>query len=182
MLRTTAAGLLLGAGWGVFARVWMRLISTEPEFSWTGTLAIIGFSALLGLGVGLVHGARRTGRSGWWTVAIIPGLILFLSPGLVLAPCFALGGLAWGARGRWLSAVGVLAVAGSVGLMTWAVVRDPLTVGLGDVAVFETGYVVMALTLARAGSLVWQRRTTRARAEAGHPAAGAARTVRSSAG
>ena len=50
MVRAAAAGLALGAGWGVLARVWLRMISTNPEFSWSGTLLIIGFSALAGLG------------------------------------------------------------------------------------------------------------------------------------
>ncbi len=149
--RSAALGLALGAAWGVAARIWMRLISTEPEFSWSGTLLIIGFSALLGLGVGVVHAARRTGRSLWWTVAVVPGLILFMSPGMLLAPSFLLGGLARGARGRALRVVGLVAVAGSIGLAIW--------VQLGDVTVtYVAGYSALALTLAWAGSLVWQRR------------------------
>ena len=32
------AGLAGGLAWGVFARVWMRFISTDPQFTWNGTL------------------------------------------------------------------------------------------------------------------------------------------------
>jgi hypothetical protein len=160
MSRAVALGLGLGAAWGVGARIWMRLITTQPEFSWSGTLVIIGFSALLGLGVGVVHAARRTGRSIWWTLAVVPGLILFMSPGMLLAPSFLLGGLAWGARGRALRAVGVVAVLGSL-VAGWLLGRETspgAELSAGDVAVFVTGYVALALALAWAGSLVWQRR------------------------
>jgi hypothetical protein len=128
----------------------MRLITTDPEFSWSGTLMIVGLSAVLGLGVGVVDAARRTGRTGFWTLAVVPGLLLFMSPGMLLAPAFLLGGLASGARGRLARVVGLLAVAGSVGVGIWA--------GLGDITVtYVVGYVALALALASASSLVWQR-------------------------
>ena len=41
-------GVLLGVGWGVLARLWMRMISTQPESTWAGTLLIIGSAALAG--------------------------------------------------------------------------------------------------------------------------------------
>ena len=150
LARGAALGLALGAAWGLLARAWMRLITTDPEFSWSGTLMIIGLSAVLGLGVGVVDAARRTGRTGFWTLAVVPGLLLFMSPGMLLAPSFLLGDLAWGARGRAARVVGLLAVAGSVGVGIWA--------GLGDITVtYVVGYVALALALARASSLVWQR-------------------------
>lgn len=37
LLAGAAAGML----WGVVARVWMRFISAEHEFTWNGTLAIV---------------------------------------------------------------------------------------------------------------------------------------------
>jgi hypothetical protein len=111
---------------------------------------IVGLSAVLGLGVGGVDAARRTGRTGFWTLAVVPGLLLFMSPGMLLAPAFLLGGLASGARGRLARVVGLLAVAGSVGAGVWA--------GLGDITVtYVVGYVALALALAWASSLVWQR-------------------------
>ena len=72
--RAAALGALSGAGWGVLARIWMRLISTDPEFSWTGTLLIIGFAALLGGGVGLAAGARLAGRSRWGAAGVCAAL------------------------------------------------------------------------------------------------------------
>jgi hypothetical protein len=167
LARGVALGFALGAAWGVLARVWMRLITTDPEFSWSGTLMIVGLSAVLGLGVGVVDAARRTGRSGFWTLAVVPGLLLFMSPGMLLAPAFLLGGLASGARGRLARVVGLLAAAGSVGVGIWA--------GLGDITVtYVVGYAALALALAWASSLVWQRsaRPPRepAEARAEHPA------------
>ena len=163
--RTALLGLALGAAWGVLARIWMRLISTVPEFSWTGTLGIIGVTATLGAGVGLVHAARRGGRSRWWTIAIVPGLVTFLSPGMVLAPSFLLGGLAWGSRGRVLRVVGVAVIAGSLALATYLLVAVPdpgaPDATLAQDVVFEVGFAAMALSLAWASSLVWQRTRSR---------------------
>ena len=46
-LAPVATGFALGAGWGVLARVWMRQVTDAPSFSWSGTLFIIGLSALI---------------------------------------------------------------------------------------------------------------------------------------
>jgi hypothetical protein len=92
------AGLLLGVGWGIAARVWMRLVSTVPGFSWAGTLFIIGLAALAGGCLGLVHAARRRGGSRWWRVAALPSVLLFFGPGVPLLPAYLLGGWAGGSR------------------------------------------------------------------------------------
>src|ERR687898_224194 len=57
-------GLLGGVVWGIDARVWMRFISTDPEFTWSGTLFIvIGFGvAGLGEAVGLFRLCRGVPR------------------------------------------------------------------------------------------------------------------------
>jgi hypothetical protein len=159
--RAAALGALMGAGWGVLARIWMRLISTDPEFSWTGTLLIIGFAALLGGGVGLAAGARLAGRSRWWTLAVLPGLALFLSPGMLLAPSFVLGSLAYGQRGRILHAVGWTVIGLSIVGSARLVVVEPepgteTTPGL--VITFLIGFSLMAITLAWAGSHIWRPR------------------------
>lgn len=86
MLSWLGRGILVGVAWGVTARIFMRLVSTDPEFSWSGTGAIVGMSALLWGGIGLVAGARMMERSRWWRLAPLPGLILFASPGMVLVP------------------------------------------------------------------------------------------------
>lgn len=165
LLRGAGVGGALGAAWGVLARIWMRLISSDPEFSWAGTLSILGLASVLGAGVGVVHVARRSGRSRWWTLAVLPGLVLFASPGMVLAASFLLGGPAFGVRGRGLRVLGVLVVLASVGLATFLLIGKPDPgagpPSLGDAVVFEAGFVAMAVTLAWASSLVWQRRRPR---------------------
>ncbi len=63
------AALLAGAGlglvWGVAARLWMRLISTHPEFSVEGTAGILVIATLFGAFTGLAYAARRRGWRGW---------------------------------------------------------------------------------------------------------------------
>ena len=164
LLRGAALGFACGTAWGVLARVWMRLISTDPEFSWSGTLAIVGFSALLGVGVGVADAGLRHGRSQWWRLAIAPGLVLFLSPGMVWAPVFLLGGPAFGVRGRVLRAVSVLILLGTLalGLVMVLFVPEPGAEdpSFGDVLVFEVGFAALAVLLAWASSRLWQRRAS----------------------
>lgn len=63
------ASILSGAGlglvWGVAARIWMRLISTQPEFSIFGTAAILIISTVFGAWAGLAFAARRRGWRQW---------------------------------------------------------------------------------------------------------------------
>ena len=68
--RAAAAGLALGGGWGVAARIWMRLITTDPEFTWSGTGFILGATGIGGLALGLMYGVRRAGRSRWWRLLV----------------------------------------------------------------------------------------------------------------
>ena len=93
-LRYAATGLLLGVAWAVAARVWMRLISTEPSFTWAGTLIILAMAGVAGLLLGLVHAARQRGRSRWWRLLALPLLMIFGGAGLPLLPAVAVGG--WG--------------------------------------------------------------------------------------
>ena len=51
-------GLVGGVAWGVFARIWMRSVSTDQQFTWNGTLFIV-----LGFGIaGLAQSAAHLGR------------------------------------------------------------------------------------------------------------------------
>jgi hypothetical protein len=55
------AGFVTGAALGIVARIWMRFITTDPEFSWGGTLVIIiGFGVVF-LGQAGVYLGRRSG-------------------------------------------------------------------------------------------------------------------------
>ncbi len=98
MVRGLARGALGGALWGVLARLFMRLLSDDPQFSWEGTLGILGIATVAGARVGLVRGARVTGRSPWWRLAALPGLLLFMGPGSLLLPASV--GMAMVLRGR----------------------------------------------------------------------------------
>ena len=63
------AALLGGAGlglvWGIAARIWMRLISTQPEFSIPGTAAILIIATVFGTCVGFAFAARGRGWRRW---------------------------------------------------------------------------------------------------------------------
>ena len=113
MSRTTAAlaGMGLGAAWGVAARVWMRLVSESPEFSWAGTLFIVGGFAVAGLLLGLAYGVVGAGGSSWWRLLVLPTLVLFAGAGAPLLPAYLVGG--WGIRRR-----GAAGVVGVLGLVT----------------------------------------------------------------
>jgi len=56
-------GLVGGLAWGINARLWMRFITTNPEFSWSGTLFIVigfGIAALAQSGAYLGRRANLT--------------------------------------------------------------------------------------------------------------------------
>jgi hypothetical protein len=143
MLRGPAVGALAGAAWGVVARVFMRLLSDDPQFSWAGTLGILGVAAVAGACVGLVRGARVSGRSRWWRLAALPGLVLFAGPGSLLAPA-AVGMLAV-LRGRPATrALGVLFV-----------VVSPLVVVSGSPPPTPAQQAGLALMVLSAAPLGW---------------------------
>ena len=124
--RYAAAGFALGAGWGVLARVWMRLISRSPEFTWAGTLSIVLAAAVIGLALGVVHAARRRGGSRWWRVLALIVPVMFLSPGIVLFPAAVVGG--WGLRrgpaGRFVAVLAVLSAPVILVAMSWQEVES----------------------------------------------------------
>ena len=94
------------------ARVFMRLLTTAPGFSWSGTLFILGLAAVAGACLGVVHAARVAERSRWWRLAALPALALFAGPGMLLAP--AAIGMAMVLRGgRVVRVVGAVVVTGS---------------------------------------------------------------------
>ena len=101
MLRAAGRGALAGLAWGLLARLFMRLIATTPEFTWGGTLSILGLSTLLGHRAGSRRGrSSGAGRSRWWRLAPVPGLVLFMSPGMMLVPGAVLVALALAVRSR----------------------------------------------------------------------------------
>jgi len=117
VVKNAAVGLGVGAVWGVAARVWMRLITTEhPEFSWSGTLGIVIAAAVAGLAMGGVRGARLAHGSRWWRLLFVLALPLAIAPQGILAflPAYLLGGLALAGRvappWRWALAAATAAM------------------------------------------------------------------------
>ena len=93
------AGLLVGVTLGVLARIWMRLIAPDPEFTVAGTLGIVVGFGLLFTGAGLSLAAHRNGwRRVPLGVARSIGCILILpafgGAGLLAFPSVLLGALA----------------------------------------------------------------------------------------
>lgn len=160
-VRVAGTGLLLGAGWGVLARVWMRLISDDPEFSWAGTLSILGVAAWLGLCVGLVHAARLRNGSAWWRLAALPSLLLFASPGMLFLPAYVVGGWAWGSRApTWLRGLVLVVVLGPLPVALFLAMVPAEEQVLSEMLTAVCGFVALSVPLAWAGSLVlraWQR-------------------------
>ncbi|MER7557774.1 hypothetical protein ABTZ46_12570 [Nocardioides sp. NPDC126508] len=81
----------LGLGWAALARLFMACFTDDPSFSVEGTGGIVALVLLEFIGLGAVRGARLSGRTRWWRVAPVPGLLLFFSPGMLLLPCVVAG-------------------------------------------------------------------------------------------
>lgn len=157
LLRSAAAGLLLGAVWGVFLRAWMRLLVAYGEFSWSGTLLIIGCSAAAGAGLALVRTARRSGRRRrWrWAALLAAPLVLFPQGVVVLLPALLLGGLVISGRppARWRV---LLTAVASAPLIVLAVTfeAEPLAMPLPIVLVV---LATLLVALASAGADLFRR-------------------------
>jgi len=84
------AGLTGGLAWGVLARLWMRFISTDPEFTWSGTLFIVIGFGIAGLAQsGAYLGRRADLRRPAMTVVRVMSVIGLLPLGMAAgAPCF----------------------------------------------------------------------------------------------
>lgn len=98
-------GLIAGVVWGVNARLWMRYISTDPEFTWGGTLFIIIGFAIVGLSQATACLARRRIITRWkltlTRTATFAGLLpIFGGAGALMAPTVLLGTLA-ASHQRW---------------------------------------------------------------------------------
>jgi hypothetical protein len=115
---------------GVVARVWMRLISDDPEFSWNGTIFIVAAFTITGLGHGLVWSVRRARRRRRWsTVARLAGAVLtmplFVGAGALMLPTVVAGSMAtwrrdWVAPVRWLLCLLSVAVPVSTVVDVWS--------------------------------------------------------------
>lgn len=152
--RSAAAGLGLGLLWGIAARVWMRLISTDPEFTWTGTGMILALTGISGLTLGILYGVRRAGRSRWWRALAVLCLPTFASPGMVFLPAFLLGGLLYLHHlwSRVVGASGILLAHGGL----WASVRGESI----NPWYLYGGFLVLSVTLAAGAAELYRLRET----------------------
>jgi hypothetical protein len=113
-------GALGGLAWGILMRLWMRFISTDPEFSWSGTSYILGASLLAGLGLGLAYHLSRKARRGWWRVFGLPVILLGGGAGMIMLPGVVLGAVAFGRRDwprRVRIALWIVAAGGTIALV-----------------------------------------------------------------
>ena len=118
------AGLLGGLLGGIIARLWMRWISTYPEFSWSGTLFIVIGFAIFGAVQSTIYTVRRKPRRKWILILLrILGVIftipLFVAEGLSMFPAALMISLAkW--RIKWKNWIRIpLAL---IGLTFWGAV------------------------------------------------------------
>lgn len=141
-----SAGIALGA----VARWWMRLLSDDPEFSWSGTIAIVAAFTVAGTGRGVAALARRSRRRRWSTVGRLVGAVLtlglFVAGGSLMFPTVAAGSLAaWRSDWpRWARIVpGALALSGPV-LLAAERLRTRVTPGrVAGVVLFVATYTVV---------------------------------------
>lgn len=117
---------LYGAAWGVAARLWMRYISEDPEFSVAGTSFIIAiptiislFSVLATRCVGWRAAARRPSRA----LAGFSTILLGGAAGILMMPTLVLGGIVWAHRKRLPGAV-LIVIATLAAVPIFAVVGE----------------------------------------------------------
>jgi len=159
--RSAASGLALGLAWGIAARTWMRLISTDPEFSWTGTGFILGATAVGGLAFGLMYGTRQAGRSRWWRLLAAAWLPTLAGPGMVFLPTLFFGGLLFGSKRTRTRAVGGTAVL-SGAIMLWLLTRssgEPVNQWKQEI-----GFLLLALALAAGSAEIYRPRPRQSQA------------------
>lgn len=112
-------GAVAGLAWGITARLFMRLLTTDPAFTWSGTLAILLVASVVGALVGAVRSRRHSGGSPWWRLLGLPFVLLFTAAGATLLPGVA-GVVAILDTRRWVRLTGVPLL----GLTGYAVVAD----------------------------------------------------------
>ncbi len=96
-----ARAALYGVAWGGAARLWMRYISEDPEFSVAGTSFIIGIPTLIAL-----FSVLATRCVKWRAAARVPSravagfstVLLGMGAGVLMLPSLVLGGIAWAYR------------------------------------------------------------------------------------
>lgn len=118
------AGFLAGLIAGTVARAWMRWISTDPEFSWGGTLGIIIGFGIFGAVQSTVYLVRSKPRKRWVaifvrTLGVVFSLQLFVAAGSIMFPTVLLLSLAlW--RKKWIKLIRIFLAA--IGGLIWILI------------------------------------------------------------
>jgi hypothetical protein len=94
-LRGATRGALLGFAWGVLARLWMRFISPDPQFTWNGTAYIVLVPTVIGLMMGVALATHRRWAKIVGGIAVIP---LGMGAGTLMLPTIIFGALSFGRR------------------------------------------------------------------------------------
>ena len=109
-------GVLAGLLLGIVARAWMRWISTDPEFTWTGTIFILLAFVLFGTS----HSVLFFAREGSWPKkrlnlmrggAILFSLPMFSAAGSAMLPTVLTASLALWRKDWWRWLRGLLGIA-----------------------------------------------------------------------
>jgi hypothetical protein len=157
------AGAALGLIWGVLARLWMRLISTDPAFTWGGTIYILLAAMILGLGVGGAAAGRRSPRRWARRVTRVLGGIslIFLSgaAGMIMVASVIPATLAVFER-RWWKPVRIALLALSLLPLRAARTEIEKSGGTIKVTIATAIYLALASVVVIAwGSIVGSRRS-----------------------
>jgi hypothetical protein len=155
-------GVLGGCLLGVAARAWMRLISTNPEFTWSGTIFIVGGFTVFGFTQAVVAVVRaRAGRR--WPVAVarVVGTIgmmpLFMAAGAIMLPTVLGAGLAW-TRTSWRPITRTVCCLIALGPVLFVTVQL-----FGELGLSWRWVVGVVLMLAIYATIIWAARGTMTR-------------------
>ena len=106
----------------------MRLITFDPEFTWSGTLFIVGATTLAGAMAGLAYHRWRLSRGQWWRLLGLFFLPLGMAAGAVMVPTFVLGGIALG-RKLWHPRARILLAVLAVGFQVFFLMNETFPYG-----------------------------------------------------
>jgi len=155
-LKLIFSGAVGGAVLGVVARLWMRWISTDPEFTWGGTIGIVIAFTVFATTQTAIYVLRRRVRSGRYGsvirgVGIFFTLPLFTAAGAIMFPTVSLTSIAlWQKKMDRkvrivLFAIGsiipILQIKGFISNFGWTIAT------LGRVLLFIAIYVIVAILI-----------------------------------
>lgn len=153
-------GALGGAAWGVVFRVWMRYVSDDPEFTWSGTLYIVAAPTVLGVFVAAVRVAHAT----TWLRRLLRSLLgvltlsLGVAAGAVFLPTLVLGTAAVAPRRAPRATRALLLVAAAAVPVALFGTAFPDDEGLGAVgfAVAVAWYAAICAAAVVGHALAWR--------------------------